>query len=158
MPDFDLDRLSVIPYSPSLAQRLSNSEFDCENNDLNEFLKKDARIHYSERLAQTFVILDGDRIAGFFSLLADSLRLGEEETADFRERGISYPSFPAVKIGRFGIDQGYKRKGVGKLAFRGIVGLVNNLREEIGCRFLTVIQKKNLQRSASGKTLDSKRI
>jgi len=138
----NLDELEFKDYEPTLLPFIQSSDFDCGIADLNEFLKEDVDMHFNESLTQTMLMLYRNRLIGFFSLLTDSINLGEEAEA-FRSRGISYRTFPAVKIGRLGVDSRFKRKGVGETAFKVVKGLVYHAQRYVGCRFLTVDAKQN---------------
>ena len=52
--------------------------FDCEDEDLNEFLFQEAIPYRKEMLATTFIIENKERTLGYYSLLNDSLQLKEE--------------------------------------------------------------------------------
>lgn len=137
----NLDEIEFKQYDPTLLPFIASSDFDCGNADLNDFLKADADMHYREGLTQTMLIIYRNRLIGYFSLLTDCLNLGDGENECFRSRGISYRTFPAVKIGRLGVDMRFKRRGIGKLALNVIKGLVYNAHKYVGCRFLTVDAK-----------------
>ena len=110
---------------------------------MNEFLMEDVDQHFREGLAQTMLVIHRNRLIGFLCLLTDSIDLDEEERVGFKSRGITYKSFPAVKIGRLGVDREYQHKGVGSLAVDYIVGLAFKARKYVGCRFLTVDAKND---------------
>lgn len=65
-------------------------------------------------VARVFVALDGDRIAGFYSLGAFSLGLDAlpEELSSKLPR---YDAIPAALIGRLARDDRYRGKGVGEM-------------------------------------------
>ncbi|EKY08307.1 hypothetical protein HMPREF9075_01729, partial [Capnocytophaga sp. oral taxon 332 str. F0381] len=53
--------------------------FDCEDDDLNDFLFNKALLYQKELLATTFVIENEERTLGYYSILNDSLQLKEED-------------------------------------------------------------------------------
>ena len=64
-------------------------------------------------VARVFVALDGERIAGFYSLNAFSVGLGtlpEDHSAKLPR----YDAVPAALIGRLARDERYRGKGVGE--------------------------------------------
>lgn len=126
--------------------------FDCEDDDLNDFLFNKALLYQKELLATTFIIEDKERTLGYYSVLNDSLQLKEE---DFPSKSkykkflshlshlIPYPkrhlkSVPAVKIGRLAIDKTYKGKGLGRIFIRNISDDCIELNKKIACRLITV--------------------
>lgn len=53
------------------AYKLEN--FDCGDNDLNDFLFENVKDFLEKRIANTFVLEDEDRIVAYFSLLNDKI-------------------------------------------------------------------------------------
>jgi len=123
--------------------------FDCEDEDLNEFLFEEAIPYRKELLATTFVIEDDNRTLGYYSLLNDSLQLKEElfssksQLKKFLRDLIPYPkrhlkNIPSLKIGRLGIDKTYKGKGLGSILLEGIINEAIELNKKQACRLITV--------------------
>jgi GNAT superfamily N-acetyltransferase len=126
--------------------------FDCGDDDLNEFFSKDALPHNEQFLAKTYAF----RIRAFgedyppaalICFFNDSIILSDQEKQKstferYLKRRIphakrGYKAYPAVKIGRLGIQKEWQRQGIG-------THLLNMTKElfifenRTGCRFLTV--------------------
>ena len=123
--------------------------FDCEDDDLNDFLFNKALLYQKELLATTFVVENEEHTLGYYSVLNDSLQLKEEDFPSkskykkFLSHLIPHPkrhlkSVPAVKIGRLAIDKTYKRMGLGRLIIRNIIADCVKLNQQIACRLITV--------------------
>ena len=123
--------------------------FDCEDDDLNDFLFNKALLYQKELLATTFVIENEERTLGYYSVLNDSLQLKEEDfpSKSKYKKFLSYliphlkrhlKSVPAVKIGRLAIDKTYKGMGLGKLIIRNLIADCVKLNQQIACRLITV--------------------
>ena len=56
-----------------LTQDYPLTEFDCGDNDLNDFLFEDAKPFLEKRVANTFILEDEGRIAAYFCLLNDKI-------------------------------------------------------------------------------------
>jgi GNAT superfamily N-acetyltransferase len=108
-----------------LAQDVDLQNFDCNDADINEFLKDDALNYQKERIANTFLFInEHGQIAAFFSISNDCLNdLGEikgySKTVWNRlHRKISLPNdkrikqYPAVKIGRLGVHAKFQGQGL----------------------------------------------
>ena len=134
----------------------SISSFDCGNPDLNDFFRDDAFMHRQHLLAETYYFqpIKATREdifipVAFISFLNDNIPLTKEEgktnKKDFKKQ-ISkvipykfrrYNTFPAVKIGRLGVNKDYHRHNLGTY-------LLNMTKEfflthnRTGCRFITV--------------------
>jgi hypothetical protein len=94
-------------------------DFDCGDNDLNEYFKKDSRDACLELMAVTYAVYKGDEIVAFFGVSNDSLKKEQIGKGSFRRltsriaHRKRYASQPAVKIGRFAVAKDQQRSGVG---------------------------------------------
>ena len=123
--------------------------FDCEDEDLNDFLFNEAVPYRKELLATTFVMENDKQTLGYYSLLNDSLQLKEEmftsksQFRKFLRELMPYPkrhlkTIPALKIGRLAIDKTYKGKGLGSVIMANIISKCIKMNEEQACRLITV--------------------
>ena len=123
--------------------------FDCEDEDLNDFLFNEAISYQKELLATTFVMENDKQTLGYYSLLNDSLQLKEEMFASksqfrkFLRELVPYPkrhlkTIPALKIGRLAIDKTFKGKGLGSVIMANIISKCIKMNEEQACRLITV--------------------
>lgn len=119
------------------------SSFDCGNKDLNNFLLGDAKDYMKRLLPVTYLIKDGEKIVGYFSLSNDKISVPDSDKSTWRKLRKVFPhskhrsDYPSVKIGRFGIDLKYQRLNIGSkiLDFIKSLFLDNN---RTGCSFVTV--------------------
>jgi GNAT superfamily N-acetyltransferase len=124
--------------------------FDCTDRELNEFLSEDAMDHGAQLLSVTYLLMDGDEIMAYFSVLNDSIRHSDTSSNSelrkmlkqipFAKRG--YKSHPAVKVGRFAVNKHYQSKGIGSEVMTFIKGYFLN-KNKTGCRFITVDANNN---------------
>ena len=123
--------------------------FDCEDEDLNDFLFNEATPYQKELLATTFVMENDKQTLGYYSLLNDSLQLKEEmftsksQFRKFLRELMPYPkrhlkTIPALKIGRLAIDKTFKGKGLGSVIMANIISRCIKMNEEQACRLITV--------------------
>ena len=95
------------------------AEFDCGDDDLNEFLTVDAQQYLAQLLTVTYLVMDCDKLAAFFSLSNDKLTCAPDDTGAKKvwnrmQRRIPNikrrRSYPAVKIGQAGLPSGRSRR------------------------------------------------
>ena len=94
--------------------------FDCEDEEINEFLFEDSKKFQNEKITNTYLFKETNQIVAFFSISNDCLNdLGYENSIWNRlHRKIKLPNekrirqYPAVKIARLGIDRNYKGNGL----------------------------------------------
>ncbi len=121
------------------------SKFECESDDLNDFLKNDALKQQNEKLNLTKLITCDGEIIGFVSLLTDSMKLKlmkdeiEKEKIKGKLNISENNTIPAIKIGRFAIDKKYTGKGLGTYFLRSILANILKISENnVGLRFVSV--------------------
>lgn len=117
------------------------SDFDCDNDDLNDFIRNDAAPHKEELIAETygfsFTDIDSPPVA-FVSLLNDSIPLTTNRLRRRIDNRVRrYSEYPAVKIGRLGVDKEYCRLGIGSILL-DILKEMFTTNNRTGCRFITV--------------------
>lgn len=123
------------------------AEFNCGDEDLNDFILNDAGVYRAALLAVTYVVENkqtGDIVA-YFSLANDRVGLADfpDKTTFNRFRRHKFvnekrlKSYPAAKICRLGIAHSLKGQHIGSylLDFIKTMFFVDN---KTGCRFLTV--------------------
>ena len=118
-------------------------QFDCGDHDLNEFLKDDALKHQKERIAATYLCFYEGKVVGYFSWLTDAIEIKGKDKRVFKKIGMSYRTYPAIKLGRLAIDKKYAKSGVGSYLVKSMPENVIFFSESIGCRFATVDAYEN---------------
>jgi len=96
-----------------LGPRHDRTKFTCGVVALDRYFQLFVTQDTKRRISNCFVAVtaDGD-IAGFYTLAATSLRMGEL-TPDEAKRLPRYPLLPAGLIGRLAVDQRYAGKRIG---------------------------------------------
>ena len=121
------------------------NDFECESEDLTDFLKNDALHQQNLNLNITHLVICDGIIVGYVSILTDAMKLKilEDEVAKkeiLAELNIGENNvIPAIKIGRFAIDKRYSNKGLGTHVFRNVLLSILDISQNIvGLRFITV--------------------
>jgi len=122
------------------------SSFNCDDDDLNDFIWNDARSHKDFLIAETYAykFLDdqGHPTApiAFASLSNDSIPLPSVIKDEHGLSAFGYKNFPAVKIGRLAVHRELQSGNIGT----GILNILKTLfitNNRTGCRFITVNAK-----------------
>jgi len=142
-------------YSLNLID-LNKVSFDCNNEDLNDFLFNDSLKYAMELLGKTYCFVentsnqDENRIVSFFTIANDSLkthkltnsRRKKVETHISREKILR--SYPAVLIGRLGVNIHCKEQrkentlSIGEQTISFIKEWFLDANNKTGCRFILV--------------------
>lgn len=119
-------------------------EFDCGDDDLNDFLFEDAKHFLEKRIANTFILEDKGNIVAYFCLLNDKISRIEITNSRWKKIRDSFPdskhfrSYPSIKIGRFAVSKDYRGQHVGSDLMAMIKTLLNENQDYSAFRFITV--------------------
>lgn len=108
--------------------------FDCGEEDLNEFLLLDAKDYLHRLMSVTYIIENDERTVAFFSVSNDRVAISDTDKATWRRIKKLFPhtkhrsDYPAVKIGRLGVDSEAENLQVKGASF-GMTSLTRNDRK-----------------------------
>lgn len=123
------------------------SAFDCNDEDLNDFLLNEASLYRNALLSVTYVVEDKQtkEVLAYFSLSNDKVSISDFENKTkfnrFRKHKFvnekRLRSYPAIKIGRLAIAESVQHQSIGTylLEFIEDYFVIDN---KSGCRFVTV--------------------
>ena len=108
--------------------------FDCGKPALSGWLTRHARQAQSSGSARTFVVCDGDRVAGYFSLT-----VGQIDTLQAPERvrrGMGQYPIPVVLLARLAVDVACQGQGIGLSLLQDAIRRTLGMAEQAGIRAL----------------------
>jgi hypothetical protein len=138
-------KCSFQPFTEKLIK--SSDNFECENEDLNDFFLNDC-INYSKKLlGKSYCFtLDEDetKIVCAFTISNDSIKVNT--LPNNRKRVVNktiprekqFKSYPAVLIGRLGVNIKFGRQGIGTELMDFIKSWFIDKENKTGCRFIVV--------------------
>jgi GNAT superfamily N-acetyltransferase len=142
--------MAIVKWDDIHVEPLNNdhdfSDFYCVSEDLNDFIKNDARREQECMLSRTYLFSSEKDVVGFVSLSADSVSAPRLRIDDLvRRKGSSkplYSNLPCILIGRLAVVKRYERQGIGTNILNWAVGLITNVVcKSVGCRYITVDPK-----------------
>lgn len=125
----------------------SSSSFDCGHPDLNDFFSNDCLAYSKELLGKSYcfrVDADPSVIACAFTVSNDSVKTNSLPNSRKKKLIKSIPrtkqfrSYPAVLIGRLGVNHALKGVGIGRELMDFIKSWFIDTNNKTGCRFLVV--------------------
>lgn len=125
----------------------SSSLFDCGHPDLNDFFSNDCIAYSKELLGKSYCFrLDSDLsvIACAFTVSNDSIKVNSLPNSRKKKLVKSIPrpkqfrSYPAVLIGRLGVNHNFKGVGIGRELMNFIKSWFIDSNNKTGCRFIVV--------------------
>ncbi len=108
--------------------------FDCGKPALTDWLQRHARQAQGSGSARTFVVCDGERVAGYFSLT-----VGQIDTIEAPERirrGMGQYPIPLVILARLAVDLDYQGQGLGVSMLQDAIRRTLAIAEQAGIRAL----------------------
>jgi GNAT superfamily N-acetyltransferase len=133
--------LNKEPLNPPalLDQSHDFTSFDCGVNVLNNFLKKYALQNIQNYSTRTFVTTTGNRVVGYYSLVAASV---ENSAVPPRVRkGLGKYPISIILLARLAVDLSEQRKGIGKGLLKDALLRSLSVTENIGARAILVHAK-----------------
>jgi GNAT superfamily N-acetyltransferase len=144
--------VSPIPANARLIRLTSEhiiKPFNCGDSDLNTFLYQEAKDYLKCLMYVTYILETPDKTIAFYCVSNDLLRLSMASHREFKSKlrknasaNVRYTlfewnEFPAVKIGRFAVDEDYQGQKIGTSLLDAIIYsfTTNN---KTGCTFITV--------------------
>jgi GNAT superfamily N-acetyltransferase len=121
-----------------LADKHERTAFSCGVEPLDRYLWKQASQDAAKRVTAVFVLTpDGKRIAGFYTLSAHVVNLGDLPPA-IAKRLPRYPNVPATLLGRLAVDRNFQGRGIGELLLLDAFKRVLSSSREIGSAAVVV--------------------
>jgi GNAT superfamily N-acetyltransferase len=108
------------------------SGFDCGVVAINDYLQKYAFQNHQNRSARTYVAARGERIVGYYTLAAGSVRC--EETPPRVSKGLGQYPVPIILLARLGVDLTEQGKGLGKALLKDAILRAFQASDIIGSR------------------------
>lgn len=108
--------------------------FDCGKPTLDTWLVRHARQAQASGSAKTFVVMDGDQVAGYYSLT-----VGQIDTADAAPRvstGMGRYPIPVVILARLAVATQHQGQGIGGALLRDAIRRTLAIAEQAGIRAL----------------------
>jgi hypothetical protein len=125
-----------------LDAQIDLSGFSCTDGDdlgLDEFIHTEALDYQNESMGVTYLFYNGNQIVGYITIAMGSIgvKMTKLRLGFFGDK-IRYP---AILLGRLAVQNGLRRRAVGKCMALWCIGLAQRLSAEIGCRFIVLVTK-----------------
>ena len=108
--------------------------FDCGKPTLNDWLVRHARQAQASGSAKTYVVIDGDHVAGYYSLTVGQIDALEAPERIRKGMG-SYP-VPVIILARLAVSLRDQRKGIGVGMLQDAIQRTMAIAEQAGVRAL----------------------
>ncbi len=114
------------------------SEFDCGTEPLSLWLRKHALKNQTSNASRTYVVCQGDIVAGYYALASGSV---DHDAATGRvKRNVPDP-IPVLVLGRLAVDRRFAGRGIGSGMLADAMRRTVQVSEIVGIRALLVHAK-----------------
>lgn len=110
-------------------------KFDCGEESLNTWLKRNALKNQQNQASRTFVICQNNAVVGFYALAAGSV--SHQFVSGALRRNMPEP-IPVVVLGRLAIDSNHQGQKLGAALLKDAVLRAKAVAQQIGVRALLV--------------------
>lgn len=112
------------------------SSFDCGKPSLNDWLRRFALANQQNDSARTYVLHRNNRVVGYYSLSAGSVR--REESPARIAKGLAKHPIGVILLARLAVDLGEHGAGLGKLLLMDALSRALAAADAIGARAILV--------------------
>ena len=120
----------VKPVIVELEPSMVLDDFDCGDRQVNEFLKEKAKDQQERFVTKVYVMRKDNEIIGYYAVFCSHFRVDLPEDRKFEF------NVPGVCMGQLGIDNRYKRKGLGTEMIKHCVSLAHKINKMAACRII----------------------
>jgi GNAT superfamily N-acetyltransferase len=129
-----------------LAANHRRAAFSCGVPALDRYLERQAAQDVAKHAAAAFVITpDGETIAGFYTLSAHAINLGDLPDT-VAKKLPRYPNVPATLLGRLAVSLDFRGRGVGELLLLDAFRRVLTISRDVGSAVVVVDAKDDAAR------------
>lgn len=138
-----LEKCTFRKFNPSLIE--DGIVFSCGDEDLDDFFLKDAFLQENQLLCKNYCFVSDENpseVVCAFTLANDSIKKipgsRKKKVEDNIPKEKHYASYPAVMIGRLGVNKNMQGNNIGSEALDFIKAWLIDSLNKTGCRFLLV--------------------
>lgn len=131
--------MQITPFNPMITR----DGFDCGEPALNYYLQQLAGQHSRKNVSRTFIALDNNTVAGFYSLSMAESQLADLPTAIRKKLPPQYP-VPVARLSRLAVDKAYQGQRLGEALLMNALVRCAKIADEIGTVGI-IVDAKNEQ-------------
>lgn len=117
-----------------LSKDHKKSDFDCDNELLNNYIQKQAKQDVNRDLSACYILNDinDKRVLGYYTLSGNSIDRNEFPNELLQKMPPSYVNLPTILLGRLAIDKNEKGKGFGGILLMDALKKCVDISESLG--------------------------
>lgn len=117
------------PILDKLREDLYIKDFDCGEDNINNFLKNEGFNQEKDKITKIYIIHIKKRVIAYSAIFCSHYYFQLlDQKKEFR--------IPGICLGQLGVDLNYQKKGVGKILISHCISLANKIGTYAACRIL----------------------
>ncbi len=120
---------------PKITRYTTNlvvTDFDCGDEEVNNFLKQKAADQIRRHITEIYVISLDSTVIGYYAFFSSHLHLTLPETPK------NPIKVPGVCLGQLGVDKRYAKKGLGEMLIKHCIAMAYKVAKLTACRIVWV--------------------
>lgn len=113
------DDLAIVPF----REGIEVEEFDCDDEDLNEFLTSEQVANYQrDLLGKTYLVYRRDpwELLAYYTVASDRFEIPKDWIKKSMAISLDVKIFPALLLGRFAVQKNLQGTGVGSILLKHV--------------------------------------
>jgi len=94
--------------------------------------------YQQSNLSRIIIVKNWKQAIGYLAISMNAIEVRTQLADDEKVPGTTTRKYPAMLLGRMGVDKNYRNKGIGKTICEFCKGLAIDLSERIGCRYVVL--------------------
>jgi GNAT superfamily N-acetyltransferase len=141
--NYPKEDIEIIELTDATSTYINN--FECELQELKDFLIEDALNQNKQSINRTFLWISKNqkKLLSYITICADAISLDGIKKEEMKKIGIKYKSLPALKICRMAVHKDFVKRGIGKRMISFSISQALKVHEECACRFITLDAKND---------------
>lgn len=117
-----------------LNKNHNKSEFNCDNELLNNYIQKQAKQDVNRDLSACYILnnLNDKKVLGYYTLSGNSIHRDEFPIELVQKMPPSYINLPTILLGRLAVDKDEKGKGFGGILLMDALKKCLDISETLG--------------------------
>jgi predicted GNAT family N-acyltransferase len=130
-------KLEYVLYSKkTVLPKLDLTENDGSDPlEIGHFFHNDVQKYHNNKLSTVRLVMASGKVVGYFTVSMNAIELSILSKEE-KVTGTSTKKYPAMLLGRMGIDKKFRNKGVGSSICKFCQGLADVTSENVVCRYI----------------------
>lgn len=103
--------------------------------EIHSFYHNDLGKYHVNKLSTVRLVKADGKIIGYFTLSMNAIELSTLDK-DEKVSGTSTKKYPAILLGRMGVDKKYRKKGIAREVCKFCQGIADVVSEKVACRYI----------------------